>query len=158
MQFFSLVTPFVSRGYNCKCMLRIIKYFQYYILCISFRTNIFSPMMFVAARITIRAISLHFVGAPLPRSPVFCHPAIQVSIICYFLSGLTSLCTFIPGLVFYRIFLIMVKYQPNSIISFTFMMNKACHPDGIMGVVLLKINVQQNNLVNQHLLGFWKQL
>ena len=41
MQFFSLLIPFVSRGYKCKCMSRIIKYFQYYILHISFRTNIF---------------------------------------------------------------------------------------------------------------------
>ena len=71
---FSLIIPFVSQGYKCKCMLRIIKFFQYYILYISFRTNIFSPIIFFAARITIRAICLHFVGAPLPRSPVFCHP------------------------------------------------------------------------------------
>ena len=44
------------------------------ILYISFRTNIFSPIIFFAARVTIRATCLHFVGAPLPRSPVFCHP------------------------------------------------------------------------------------
>ena len=44
------------------------------ILDISFRTNIFSPIIFFAARITIRATFLHFVEAPLPRFPVFCHP------------------------------------------------------------------------------------
>ena len=50
-------------------------YFQYYILYISLRTNIFSPIIFFAARITVRAICPDFVGAPLPRSPVFCHLA-----------------------------------------------------------------------------------
>ena len=69
---FSRIIPFVSWGYKCK---RIVKYFQYYILYISLRTNIFSPIIFFAARITVRAICPDFVGAPLPRSPVFCHLA-----------------------------------------------------------------------------------
>ena len=38
---------------------------------ISFRTNIFSPIIFFAARIKIRATCLHFVGAQLPRSRFF---------------------------------------------------------------------------------------
>ena len=70
---FSLIIPFASRGYKCKCMLRIIQYFQYYILYISFRTNIFSPIIFFAARITIRAMS-SLRGSPAPALPGFLPP------------------------------------------------------------------------------------
>ena len=71
----SLIITFISLEYKCKCMFRICRYFHSGHLYISFRTNSFSPILFFAARITIRATCLHFVGAPLPLSLVFCHPA-----------------------------------------------------------------------------------
>ena len=45
------------------------------ILCISFRTNIFSPIIFFCSQDhNLRDMS-SLGGSPLPRSPVFCHPA-----------------------------------------------------------------------------------
>ena len=46
-------------------------------LYISFRTNVFSPIRFYAARVALRATCLHFVGAPFPlhSPPAFCHCA-----------------------------------------------------------------------------------
>ena len=60
---------------NVKVCYASVDIFILDILYISFRTNIFSTIIFFAARITIRATCLHFVGAPLPRSSVFCHAA-----------------------------------------------------------------------------------
>ena len=55
-------------------MLRICRYFHSGHLVYYFPNKYFSPIIFFAATVTIRATCLHFMGALLPRSPVFCHP------------------------------------------------------------------------------------
>ena len=74
MQFFPLLYLLSHGDKNVNVCYASVAIFILDILGISFQTNIFSPI-FLAARITIRATFLQFVGAPRPRSPVFCHPA-----------------------------------------------------------------------------------
>ena len=50
------------------------------ILSISFRGNIFSPIILFAASVTIHATYLHFVEAPPPRSLVFYPPPLPATL------------------------------------------------------------------------------
>ena len=74
MHSFPLQYLLPHKGINVNVRYASVDIFILDILDISFRTIIFSPIIFFAARITIRAICLHFVGVPLPRSLVFLPP------------------------------------------------------------------------------------
>ena len=65
--------------YNPPCFTRVIVNVCYasvgiFILDVkysNFQKKNFSPINCFPARVALRATSLHFVGAPIPRSPVF---------------------------------------------------------------------------------------
>ena len=76
---FSKIILLVSRG-QMQMYVTHLRIFSFWLFSI---TNVFSPIIYFAARVALCATCLYFMGTPLPRSLVFLAPCGGVSIISF---------------------------------------------------------------------------